>query len=207
MPVSRIALGLLAILVLTSSACSVPRTLPALSPRAQLVRVEKAEPPAGARLVGPIEVTDGKGCGIGGDLGTPEAATFSLKEAAAQRGIQFVKVTRVEKPYSGHDCYHQEYTIRGLGYALPEPAPSASAAPAPPPAPPAPPAIALPPAPPVVAPPPAAAEALPPTKACEPPCSPGYECRAGVCEALCNPACGEGRVCRSDRVCVPAVPK
>ncbi len=198
MPVSRIALGLLAILVLTSSACSVPRTLP--------VRVEKAEPPAGARLVGPIQVTDGKGCGIGGDLGTPEAATFSLKEAAAQRGMQFVKVTRVEKPYSGHDCYHQEYTIHGLGYALPEPepepAPSASAAPAPPP-----PASAPPPAPPVIAPPPAAAEAPLPTKACEPPCSPGYECRAGVCEALCNPACGEGRVCRSDRVCVPAVLK
>lgn len=155
-----------------------------LSPRASTVRVEKGNPPPEASLVGPIEVTDGKGCGIGGDLGTEEGAIFLMKEAAARRGIDFVKTTRVKKPYSGHDCYHQEYIIEGIGYALPHPVPAPAPAP--------------------VAPPVAPPVAVAPAAECNPPCSPGYACERGVCAALCNPACGEGMTCRSDRVCVPS---
>lgn len=160
------------------TACASTRVIPTLSPRASTVRVEKAAPPPEATLVGPIEVTDGKGCGIGGDLGTDEGALFLMKEAAARQGIDFVKITKVKKPYSGHDCYHQEYTIQGIGYALPHPAPV--------------------PVPAAVAPVPVVA-----APECTPPCSPGYACESGVCVALCNPACGEGMTCRSDRVCVP----
>jgi hypothetical protein len=39
---------------------------------------------------------------------------------------------------------------------------------------------------------------------CDPPCSPGYACQAGVCHALCNPKCGANEVCRQDRTCGPA---
>lgn len=38
---------------------------------------------------------------------------------------------------------------------------------------------------------------------CDPPCSPGYACNAGVCRGVCNPLCREGFICGDDRVCHP----
>jgi hypothetical protein len=39
---------------------------------------------------------------------------------------------------------------------------------------------------------------------CSPPCSPGFACKAGVCEPQCNPACEKGEICTRKRVCEPA---
>jgi hypothetical protein len=104
-----------------------------------------------------------------------------LKEAAAARGANFVKVTKVTEPYSGHDCVHREFKMEGSSYRLAgtpvaKPAPLAKPAPS----------------------------TAPATLDCTPPCSPGYACEASVCRALCNPACTPDQVCRADRVCVPA---
>ncbi len=38
---------------------------------------------------------------------------------------------------------------------------------------------------------------------CTPPCSPGFACRANICEPQCNPACGAGEICTSKRLCEP----
>jgi hypothetical protein len=38
---------------------------------------------------------------------------------------------------------------------------------------------------------------------CDPPCSPGYACQSGRCNAVCNPPCEEGAICRQDRTCGP----
>jgi hypothetical protein len=43
-----------------------------------------------------------------------------------------------------------------------------------------------------------------PETSCDPPCSPGFKCSAGVCEPQCNPACEAGEVCSRRRVCEPA---
>jgi hypothetical protein len=55
------------------------------------------------------------------------------------------------------------------------------------------------------APAPAAAPVSTPEKVaspyCDPPCSPGYACQAGICVALCNPTCGPDQVCGGDRIC------
>jgi hypothetical protein len=142
------------------------------------VRVEDGDPPAGATALGAIAVTDGQGCSFSGDRGTLEGATALLKESAVQRGANFVKVTKVTEPYSGHDCYHREFKLEGLSYRL------AGA--------------------PIVVPPAAATATATPAAVCDPICSPGYACEAGVCRALCNPACAGGQICRVDRVCVPA---
>ncbi|HYP78136.1 MAG TPA: hypothetical protein VER12_19320 [Polyangiaceae bacterium] len=171
------------------SACNGTAVVPAISPGAQQVQVEDHEPPAGATALGEIKVTHGKGCSFSGDSGTREGATALLREAAAQRGANFVQVTQVVEPYSGHDCVHREFTISGLSYRLantPSTASTASAASTPAAVP-----AAAPPAP------------LSPHE-CMPPCSPGYGCEAGVCRALCNPACGPDQTCRADRVCVAA---
>jgi hypothetical protein len=178
------------------AACNGTATVPAISPRAQQVRVEESDPPPGATPLGELEVMHGQGCSFTGDQGTREGATALLREAAIQRGANYVKVTKVTEPYSGHDCVHREFKMAGLSYRVagtPIAAPAGAAA--------APAAAAAP----VAAPPPAIAASAPgATLNCEPPCSPGYACEAGVCRALCNPACSAGQVCRADRVCVPA---
>jgi hypothetical protein len=40
-----------------------------------------------------------------------------------------------------------------------------------------------------------------PQDACNPPCSPGYLCQAGSCQAQCNPPCSPGYACGQDRTC------
>ena len=181
---------LIALLLLAAalSACHDEPPVRPVSALAAGVRVEKEEPPAGARLVGEVEGADGEGCGIGGDRGSLQNATTALKEAAARKGATYVKLTEETKPYSGRDCVHLQYKLRGLAYAL-----DGSAAPG---AAPVATAVASP-----------AATAPPALTACTPPCSPGYACNAaGVCVAECNPPCAAGQQCRADRVCVPATP-
>ena len=172
------------------SACLNNASVPPLSPAAQSVRIG-GDPPSGARLVGPISATHGNGCGIANQRGTEEGATAALREAAARRGATFVKVTKTIKPYPGHDCFHQEFTLEGLAYSVDDVKPGASAAVSAP----APIASA-----PLVTAPTAASSSAP--VACAPPCSPGYACHAGVCEAECNPPCAPDQTCRADRVCV-----
>ncbi len=169
------------------AACNGVAAVRPLSPQAQQVRVEERDPPDGATPLGLVFATDGEGCKFGGDSGTREGATVLLKEAAAQRGANYVKLTKVTEPYSGHDCVHREFKLEGLSYRLAgTPVP---VAPAPAPAPiPAPVAVQT------------------PSASCTPICSPGYACEAGVCRALCNPACAADQICRTDRVCVPATP-
>jgi hypothetical protein len=38
---------------------------------------------------------------------------------------------------------------------------------------------------------------------CEPDCSPGYTCIRGTCVSACNPVCGGGERCGTDRICHP----
>ena len=166
--------------LLALAACNNEAVVRPLSPRAEQVHLEERDPPAGATPLGVIAVTDGQGCQFGGDSGTRAGATALLKEAAAERGANFVKITQVTEPYSGHDCVHREFKLEGISYRLAG-TPVAAAPSAPPP---------------VVA---VATE-------CTPICSPGYACEAGVCRPLCNPACGAGQSCRADRVCVPITP-
>jgi len=169
--------------LLALAACNGVAAVRPLSPQAQQVRVEERDPPDDATSLGPIQVTDGQGCQFNGDAGTREGATALLKEAAAERGANYVKLTKVTEPYSGHDCVHREFKLEGLGYRL-------AGAPV------------------AVAPPIAPAQSAPPPVAagteCVPICSPGYACEAGICRPLCNPACAAGQICRTDRVCVPA---
>lgn len=176
------------------SACLNNASVPPLSPPAQGVRVDSGNPPPGARLIGPVSATHGKGCGIVNQRGTEEGATAALREAAAQRGATFVKITKTIKPYPGHDCFHQEFTLEGLAYSMNELKPAAPAAVSAPP-----PVVSAPSA--TTFPSPAASASTPPLE-CAPPCSPGYTCHAGVCEAACNPPCAPDQTCRADRVCV-----
>lgn len=182
---------LTAIYLTALAACLNNASVPPLSPAAQAIQVTDADPPPGARLIGPLSATHGKGCGIANQRGTEAGATAALREAAARHGANFVKITKTVTPHPGHECFHQEFTIEGLAYSLPESKPVVLAAPP------------LGSAPmPVLAPPSAESASSAAPNACAPPCSPGYVCHAGVCEAECNPPCAVDQTCRADRVCV-----
>ncbi|MEP7052374.1 MAG: hypothetical protein ABJB12_18550 [Pseudomonadota bacterium] len=178
--------GLGAVCLTALAACLNNAGVPALSPAAQAVRVSSADPPPGAHLVGPLSATHGHGCGIANQRGTEDGATAALREAAARRGATFVKVTKTVTPHPGHDCFHQEFTLEGLAYSVAENktvAPPVRSAP-------------------VLAAPTAATISSDAPDACTPPCSPGYACHAGGCEAECNPPCAADQTCRGDHVCV-----
>ena len=186
-------------LVLSLPACLNNASVPPLSPTEQGVRIDSGDPPPGARLVGPISATHGNGCGITNPRGTEEGATALLRAEAARRHITFVKLTNTKKPYPGHDCFHQEFTLEGLGYSTDGIKTTAT------------PAVSSAPPAPIASTPVVAASATAPVGAavpseCAPPCSPGYACHAAVCEAECNPLCSPQQTCRADRVCVPRVP-
>jgi hypothetical protein len=166
------------------TACVVETPVRHVSARAQAVRVSDRDPPAAARLIGPVVGTDGQGCGFDDARGTRSNAITALKEAAARNGADFVKVTKVTEPYSGHDCYHQEFRLEGVAFRVS--------------------AVVAPQAPVLTTPAPSAFATNSTVLMCTPPCSPGYACDSGACRALCNPPCGVGEVCRADRVCVPS---
>jgi hypothetical protein len=171
---------------------------PSMSPRAHVVQVEKAAPPAGSRLIGPIEGIDGRGCGAIEKEGTFDGALAALKAEGVRQGADYIEIISETEPHPETDCFDQEYRIRGMGYKLP-------------------PANVQPPSEPTTRPvsPPKAATVQEPAAAsvasataapatdCEPPCSPGYQCEDGACKPLCNPPCGPGQQCQTDRTCRP----
>ncbi len=166
-------IGLAAVFAFLASTSCNPETV-ALSPRGAEVRVGKADPPVGARELGPIEVTHGGGCSAMSPTGTYEGALVLLRNEAGRRGATYVEIVTITEPHQEPRCNEQGYTIRGLAFRIdgsataPSAAPSASTAPG-----------------------------------CDPPCSPGYSCNAGACVALCNPPCSPGFTCAQSRTCEP----
>ena len=107
--------GSLALLLL---GCSRPNGPEAFSASVNGLRVETSDPPLGARLVGPIRGGDGPDCAPLERRGTEQGALADLRKDADKRGIDFVKVTAIVKPYSDHTCVHKRYQIDGVGYAV-----------------------------------------------------------------------------------------
>lgn len=184
-------------LALSLLACSPPDGARAQAPTLDGVRVETRDPPAGARWVGPIQGSDGADCALLERAGTEAGALAALRTAAIARGIDFVKVTAVTKPYSDHVCLHKRYRIEGVGYTLTPPAaPATASATATTPTTPASPQLSAPLTGTVAAP-------AAPAHTCTPACAAGYLCRGGSCEAQCDPPCDSSQYCRFDRVCSP----
>jgi hypothetical protein len=123
------------------------------------IPVEKHDPPAYCKLVGPVmgEVL----------FGDEKMARAELEKNARAAGGNFVELDVIHHHPGGFD-------LQGRLFACPaEPPP----------------------------PPPAPACQGPTEIACQPGCSPGYACLAGVCVSACNPPCGAGESCGADHSC------
>ncbi|NVJ61134.1 MAG: hypothetical protein HWE27_12140 [Gammaproteobacteria bacterium] len=64
--------------------------------------------------IGPIEASDGKGCGTFGYEGTYDRALINLKSKAAEQGGDYVKLDILNLPFLVGNCFDNSYTIIGV---------------------------------------------------------------------------------------------
>lgn len=76
--------------------------------------------PAGGRALGPVEATDGGGCGALGVTGTYEGALRAVKNKAIAMGANYVKVVEVVAPHEVTACFDKGYTVKVMAFAVPE---------------------------------------------------------------------------------------
>jgi hypothetical protein len=148
--------------------------LPALSPQANSVRVGKDHPGADAQELGPVDGTNGSGCGIYGATGSYDGAVIDLRNRTAALGGNYVEIVTLVPPHLSGMCPVDTFAIHGIAYRGTEAQTTASQS-----------------------------LQSPPNASCDPPCSPGYSCSGAKCMAVCNPACAASEVCRPDRTCGP----
>jgi len=160
---------------LLSCGAAAPATL--LTPQGQAVDAGRGPPPLGARNLGPIDASHGRGCGLFAVSGTYAGALARLRNLAGEIGGNYVQIESVIEPHDDDGCTTGSFAIRGVVFFV-------SHGPAP------------------VEPPPAP----PPPGVCDPPCSPGFACKGGLCTPECNPACEAGEVCTRRRTCEPVAP-
>ena len=109
--------------------CVAKASVPKMSPRAQVVRTGKGDPGPGMHEVGPVEASNGSGCGGFGTEGSYEGALAELKNRAAALGADYVQIFTMEGPYLSGKCRENAFVIRGMAFRSQAAAtPSASAA-------------------------------------------------------------------------------
>jgi hypothetical protein len=148
-----------------------------LTPQGQAVETGRGPPPIGARNLGPIDASHGSGCGLFAVRGSYEGALAQLRNLASEIGGNYVQIESVIEPHDDGGCTTGGFAIRGVVFFV-----SSGSAQVEP------------------------AAAPPPPGVCDPPCSPGFACKGGVCTPVCNPACEAGEVCSRRRTCEPAAP-
>lgn len=89
---------------------------PTLLPGAADVLLLDDEPGAGMESLGPIQATNGAGCGVFGQRGDALGAEFEIRNAAARVGADAVWIVRRVPPHTTPGCAVNEYTIEGIAY-------------------------------------------------------------------------------------------
>lgn len=107
----------LLVLALWASVVGCAKSIPEAE-SAHAIRVERAAPPAGARMLRELKAVDGHGCGIFGTLGTYEGAVALLREQARAIGSDYVRITDVKEPAATHECVEKAYTLTGVAYVV-----------------------------------------------------------------------------------------
>jgi hypothetical protein len=100
------------------AAASCEATPVAVAPAAQRIEIRKADPPKGAREIGPIEAMHGSGCGLYGAKGTYDSALAELRNKTAEMGGNYVEVLTVTEPHSETGCFDNRFVIRGVVFQV-----------------------------------------------------------------------------------------
>jgi len=107
---------IIALLAIMITGCASPAHVDLLS-GAEKVRVAKNDPPPNFIEVGSVSASvGGGGCGGFGQLGTPEAATNTIKNKAYELGANYVQLFTINEPYLHGDCFINTYSMSGMAY-------------------------------------------------------------------------------------------
>ena len=78
------------------------------------VRVDEVEPGPSYVLIGPLTISDGKGCGFTGPRANFERALWQLRERAAEMGAAYVRVVSVIAPHmTAANCFNRRARLPG----------------------------------------------------------------------------------------------
>jgi Domain of unknown function (DUF4156) len=98
-----------------------------LTPAARGVRTAKGDAPSGCEEIGPVEGKDGyaRAGGLGGArVGTYERAYVNLRNVAAERGANYVRLDAEEGPHAvTKNVSSVLFVLRGVAFKCPPQAP------------------------------------------------------------------------------------
>lgn len=87
-----------------------------LSAAGSYVKVIKSDPAGNCQEVGPLEGISGSGCGGFGSKGTYEGSYTQLKNNAADRGANVVRIDAQSEPHLTGGCFDNKFTLRGVAF-------------------------------------------------------------------------------------------
>ena len=90
--------------------------LPQLTTAGTVVATGKSDPAPGTQELGPIEASNGSGCGWFGARGNFEGAMVDLRNRAAAMGANYVQIFTLTEPHGSGFCFIDAFTIRGLAF-------------------------------------------------------------------------------------------
>jgi hypothetical protein len=128
------SLAFWAVVALSAGCSAAIAESPSLTNAARSVRTGKADPDPTMKEIGPIEATNGSGCGYLGAKGSYEGAMNELRNKAAMMGAAYVQIYTFSEPHSAGGCFTDAFTIRGMAFRVARyPAPPYRPAQTPPP--------------------------------------------------------------------------
>ncbi len=106
-------------------------SVPDLGKKESQIRVGKTHPGPNYEEIGPIEGTNGHGCGGLGAKGTFDGAVSALKIKAARVGASFVQIDTMIEPHHEPMCLDNQFVIRGTAFRIPQVLPAPGPLPSP----------------------------------------------------------------------------
>lgn len=113
-----LGLGVLAVALL---ACGGATRIPPLTAKGKAVVVSPKLEPEGCKEIGPIQAEHGSGCEPLGLEGAREGAEATLRNLAAEKGANYVRLTEEQRPHESPGCRTRTWILKGVAYACAQP--------------------------------------------------------------------------------------
>jgi hypothetical protein len=82
-----------------------------LSQSAADIQVGKSDPASNFRMIGPLTVYDGEGCGGFGYCGSYERAVTYLRNQVSYMGGDYAQIVSIQEPHLRGQCFDNVYSI------------------------------------------------------------------------------------------------
>ena len=89
-----------------------------LSQSAADIQVGKSDPASNFRMIGPLTVYDGEGCGGFGYRGSYERAVTYLRNQVSYMGGNYAQIVSIQEPHLRGQCFDNVYSISANVYKM-----------------------------------------------------------------------------------------